>query len=118
MYRSSYGYCRDTHTIAAVFDIWGRTSRNGRSMLLRFPGQIHDIENLHYNAFRTYDPSVGRYLTSDPLGLWQADNPSTYPHNPWRGTDPLGLTPCKEVTLKPSIHSSKPEARHQNCSVT
>ncbi len=37
---------------------------------LRFPGQYFDQETgLHYNYFRTYDPSTGRYTTSDPIGL-------------------------------------------------
>jgi RHS repeat-associated protein len=30
---------------------------------LRFPGQYYDVETrLHYNYFRDYDPSVGRYV--------------------------------------------------------
>ncbi len=37
---------------------------------LRFPGQYYDREtNLHYNINRDYDPSIGRYIQSDPLGL-------------------------------------------------
>jgi RHS repeat-associated protein len=36
----------------------------------RFPGQMYDREtNLHYNYFRDYDPQVGRYVQSDPIGL-------------------------------------------------
>ncbi len=37
---------------------------------LRFPGQYHDEESgLYYNYFRFYDPSTGRYITSDPIGI-------------------------------------------------
>ncbi len=37
---------------------------------LRFPGQYYDAEvGTHYNYFRDYDPMIGRYTESDPIGL-------------------------------------------------
>jgi len=61
---------------------------------LRFPGQYYDREtNLHYNINRDYDPFIGRYVESDPLGLYGGQF-STYTYvngNPLRWNDPTGL---------------------------
>lgn len=60
---------------------------------LRFPGQYFDVETKnHYNYFRDYDPSIGRYVESDPLGI--NDGPSTYGYthqSPVLNTDFYGL---------------------------
>jgi RHS repeat-associated protein len=39
------------------------------SYQLRYPGQIDDGNGLFYNWNRFYDPRVGRYTSSDPIGL-------------------------------------------------
>lgn len=79
--------------------LWGRTAWAADSTAytpLRFPGQYYDPETgLHYNYFRHYDPEIARYLTSDPLGLGPAPNPTIYVHNPHTWTDALGLIPCE-----------------------
>ncbi|MGE3425118.1 MAG: RHS repeat domain-containing protein [Dehalococcoidia bacterium] len=46
---------------------------------LRLPGQRYDAETaLHYNYFRDYDPSIGRYGESDPIGLGGGLNTYAY----------------------------------------
>lgn len=60
---------------------------------LRFPGQYYDSESgLHYNYYRYYDPTLGRYTRVDPIGLKGGMNPYLYVNaNPLQLADPLGL---------------------------
>jgi len=60
---------------------------------LRFPGQYYDGESqLHYNYFRDYDSSTGRYVESDPIGLTAGMNTYMYVlSNPLRNIDIFGL---------------------------
>jgi RHS repeat-associated protein len=59
---------------------------------IRFPGHYHDVETgLHYNRFRYYDPTLGCYLQSDPLGIAGGTNLYAYLTNPLTDVDILGL---------------------------
>ncbi len=76
-------------------EAFGNTPASGSvSVNLRFPGQYYDAEtNLHYNHFRYYDPELGRYITSDPIGLRGGMNTYGYvEQNPIVSIDPYGLT--------------------------
>jgi RHS repeat-associated protein len=59
---------------------------------LRFQGQYFDAETgLHYNRFRYYDPTVGRFVSNDPIGLSGGTNLYQYAPNPIKWIDPWGL---------------------------
>lgn len=74
-------------------EVIGDGDSPGLELNLRFPGQYFDQETgLHYNYFRDYDPGVGRYVESDPIGLSGGHNLYSYAlANPITLIDPLGL---------------------------
>lgn len=68
-------------TQAKVWEIEARpfgdsaTITGTANLNLRFPGQYADQESgLNYNYFRDYNPNIGRYIESDPIGIKQGDN--------------------------------------------
>ena len=67
---------------------------------LRMPGQQWDKEtNTFYNYFRDYDPSLGRYVQSDPTGLGGGMNTFAYvDEKPLQFIDPRGLRGYDEPT--------------------
>lgn len=72
------------------------------SLGLRYPGQYFDVESgLHYNYYRDYEPAVGRYLESDPIGLLGGLSTFGYVGQaPIRWVDPLGLrTRCVQIPV-------------------
>ena len=99
---------------------------------LRFPGQWFQSESgLHQNWMRDYDPTTGRYIQADPLGL--VDGASVYGYalqNPGRYVDrhglntttivlpPAGGSPGKDWGVQPNYRDPNPGsiAYQSNCS--
>ncbi len=77
---------------ASYLPFGGVHASTGDPIKLCFPGQWFQSESgLHQNWMRDYDPTTGRYMQADPLGL--VDGVSVYGYarqNPGRWTDPWG----------------------------
>jgi RHS repeat-associated protein len=66
-----------------------------------FPGQMKTLPDLYYNRYRDYDPTTGRYIQADPIGLSGDPNPYAYAlNNPLRYSDPTGQCPwCIPIAI-------------------
>jgi hypothetical protein len=64
----------------------------------------------NYNYFRDYDPSIGRYVESDPIGLKGGLNTYGYVHSdPLALRDPLALTATDVQGIFRDVLASFPE---------
>ena len=80
---------------SASYEAFGKAHVDIETVMnpLRFPGQYEDAETgLHYNRHRYYDPKIGRYLRTDPMGLRGEINVFSYAsNNPVDNSDSMGL---------------------------
>ena len=76
-------------------DPWGNAVLLAGTAAIRlgYPGQWHDgTSGLYQNWHRDYDPTLGRYLETDPIGLAGGTNLYAYVDgNPVNLIDPMGL---------------------------
>lgn len=81
---------------------------------LRFPGQYYDAETgKHYNYYRDYDPAIGRYIQSDPIGLGGGLNTYGYvAARPLSAIDPLGLVSCTGKWVRQGWNPNLPRGLH------
>ena len=93
---------------ASYLPFGGVQASTGSNSELRFPGQWFQSESgLHQNWMREYDPTLGRYIQADPLGL--VDGASVYGYalqNPGRYVDPRGerVDPSDPMSLGRTVN--------------
>jgi RHS repeat-associated protein len=108
----------DSQTIVwkAAYTPFGRAEISIQTVENQFrqPGQFYDPETgLHYNYFRYYDATTGRYITPDPIGLAGGINPYDYvANNPINWTDFFGLAKEKGWRLDLYDHHQKKAGPH------
>lgn len=88
----------------AAFDAWGlqRGSQSGPASPFQYTGREPAEAGLYYYRARYYSPSIGRFISEDPLGAATTGPPFVYVNNqPLSYTDPFGL--CAE-TYDPECH--------------
>ena len=81
-------------TSSITRDPWGNAIllAGSAELSLGYPGQWHDQEaGLYQNWHRDYDPTLGRYIQTDPIGLAGGTNLYAYVDgNPVNAVDPTG----------------------------
>ena len=94
-----------TGTVAAEYDYdaFGQVIQNGSlQQPFGFTGREFDAESgLYYYRARYYDPALGQFIQSDPIGFAAGDlNIYAYVENdPFNWTDPSGLTAAVDYTM-------------------
>ena len=77
-----------------AYSPFGEVAESGgdSSNSLKYTGREDDSTGLYYYRARYYDPGLGRFISSDPIGLLGGINSHSYVDNkPTKRIDPLGL---------------------------
>jgi RHS repeat-associated protein len=114
----------DGQVVSYTYDEWGARTRAinyvaGFNLTSGYTGHLYDSDaQLVFAPHRVYDPSMGRWISIDPIGESGGENLYAYVgNNPLRWTDPFGLTaecpmtcPDNDPGWKPYV--GKPEVFH------
>jgi RHS repeat-associated protein len=84
-------------TTSYTYDPFGLTSTTGPASTnpYQYTGRENDGDGLQYNRARYYDPSIGRFISQDPLG-YAGSGVNLYGYgneDPIDASDPSGLEP-------------------------
>jgi RHS repeat-associated protein len=86
---------------SAQYSAWGAAVRVHVTQLdnpIRMQGQYADEETgLHYTRYRYCEPSLGMFVSQDPLGIIPGETLYLIAHNLTGWADPLGLV-CERLT--------------------
>jgi RHS repeat-associated protein len=98
---STLGLTDQTGTVQTTysFDAFGDTTTSGSSTTNSFgyTGRELDGTGLYYYRARYYNPSMGRFLSEDPIGLRGGFNRYAYvADSPTRYIDPSGMDKCRD----------------------
>lgn len=85
----------------ATYSVCGKAQRDYGTgefaQSIRLQGQYEDEETgLHYARHRYYDPSIGQFISEDPIRLLGGANLYAYANNIFEWSDPLGLSKKKQ----------------------
>ncbi|MDD4884007.1 RHS repeat-associated core domain-containing protein, partial [Sulfuricurvum sp.] len=97
------------------YDAYGNITKSEHTKELqtlnpyRYTGREFDTDDLYYYRARYYDPTIGRFITPDPIGFLGGDtNFYRYVGNdPINYADPLGLNKCQAIEDKLSKAKKK-----------
>lgn len=78
------------------YDAYGQTQTTDTTgNPFRYTGREQDAEDLYYYRARYYDPTIQRFISSDPIGLDGGLNTYAYVEgDPVTNVDPTGLDAC------------------------